>query len=373
MLQIFLLGQPEFRERLNGSDRLEQLRQRVIAIHHLDPMEPDEVEPIYRPPAALAGWQGNPDFAEKRFAALYRAIGRRAAPAEPARRARDAARRDRARSTLIDGGARQRGARRRRPRPATRRPPVPCCARCRPKPRRRAGDPRRSRQRRSRSHRRDRGAPRGTGRGAAPRADAAGRLGRGRRRGRGRAAPRRDMTPRREPHAATACRSTSRNGSRSARSSARSTRPTGTARQPRRAQHRHGARPVRRERASRRPSSRSAGSRTRHPALIRRIADAGHEIASHGWDHQRVFTMTRRRVPRRPRARARRAGGCGGRRGHRLSRAELLDRPAHALGARGARRRRLCLFVQRRAVAPRSLWLAPTRRATPFARSPMSA
>jgi polysaccharide deacetylase family protein (PEP-CTERM system associated) len=30
----------------------------------------------------------------------------------------------------------------------------------------------------------------------------------------------------------------------------------------------------------------------RHPALIRRIVDAGHEIASHGWDHQRVFTLT---------------------------------------------------------------------------------
>ncbi|WP_299328073.1 XrtA system polysaccharide deacetylase [Parasphingopyxis sp.] len=29
----------------------------------------------------------------------------------------------------------------------------------------------------------------------------------------------------------------------------------------------------------------------RYPALIRRIADAGHEIASHGWDHRRVFTM----------------------------------------------------------------------------------
>jgi polysaccharide deacetylase family protein (PEP-CTERM system associated) len=29
----------------------------------------------------------------------------------------------------------------------------------------------------------------------------------------------------------------------------------------------------------------------RHPALIRRIADAGHELASHGWDHKRVFTM----------------------------------------------------------------------------------
>lgn len=30
----------------------------------------------------------------------------------------------------------------------------------------------------------------------------------------------------------------------------------------------------------------------RHPGLIRRIVDAGHEIASHGWDHRRVFTMT---------------------------------------------------------------------------------
>jgi polysaccharide deacetylase family protein (PEP-CTERM system associated) len=29
----------------------------------------------------------------------------------------------------------------------------------------------------------------------------------------------------------------------------------------------------------------------RWPALIRRIAAAGHEVASHGWDHRRVFTM----------------------------------------------------------------------------------
>lgn len=29
----------------------------------------------------------------------------------------------------------------------------------------------------------------------------------------------------------------------------------------------------------------------RHPALIRRILAAGHEIASHGWDHRRLFTM----------------------------------------------------------------------------------
>lgn len=30
----------------------------------------------------------------------------------------------------------------------------------------------------------------------------------------------------------------------------------------------------------------------RHPKLIRRIAEAGHEVASHGWDHRRVFTMS---------------------------------------------------------------------------------
>ena len=30
----------------------------------------------------------------------------------------------------------------------------------------------------------------------------------------------------------------------------------------------------------------------RHPGLMRRIADQGHEIASHGWDHDRVFRMT---------------------------------------------------------------------------------
>jgi polysaccharide deacetylase family protein (PEP-CTERM system associated) len=30
----------------------------------------------------------------------------------------------------------------------------------------------------------------------------------------------------------------------------------------------------------------------RYPALMQRIVTAGHEVASHGWDHKRVFTMT---------------------------------------------------------------------------------
>ena len=33
----------------------------------------------------------------------------------------------------------------------------------------------------------------------------------------------------------------------------------------------------------------------RHGALIRRIVAEGHELASHGWDHARVFTLGPRR------------------------------------------------------------------------------
>lgn len=31
----------------------------------------------------------------------------------------------------------------------------------------------------------------------------------------------------------------------------------------------------------------------RYPAMLRRISDEGHEIASHGWDHERVFRLGR--------------------------------------------------------------------------------
>ena len=71
LLQIVLLGQPEFRDRLHGSDRLEQLRQRVIATHHLDPMEPDEIEPYIAHRLALASWQGRPDFADEAFPVMF--------------------------------------------------------------------------------------------------------------------------------------------------------------------------------------------------------------------------------------------------------------------------------------------------------------
>ena len=75
LTQIVLLGQPEFRERLNGEDSLEQLRQRVIAVHHLDPMEEDEVAEYIAHRLSRVGWQGRPDFADDAFAALYAASG----------------------------------------------------------------------------------------------------------------------------------------------------------------------------------------------------------------------------------------------------------------------------------------------------------
>jgi len=75
LLQILLLGQPEFRDLLQNSPRLEQLRQRVIATHHLDAMEPDEVGPYILHRLACVGWSGNPAFDGRVFADLGSATG----------------------------------------------------------------------------------------------------------------------------------------------------------------------------------------------------------------------------------------------------------------------------------------------------------
>jgi general secretion pathway protein A len=75
LLQICLLGQSEFRDRLNSSGSLEQLRQRVIATHHLDPMTVEETLPYLEHRLTLAGWTGNPKFTSDAAAALHRASG----------------------------------------------------------------------------------------------------------------------------------------------------------------------------------------------------------------------------------------------------------------------------------------------------------
>jgi len=70
LLQIFLLGQPEFRERL-ADRRLEQLRQRVIAIHHLESMAADELEPYLIHRLSVVGWRGRPRFTNDALTAMY--------------------------------------------------------------------------------------------------------------------------------------------------------------------------------------------------------------------------------------------------------------------------------------------------------------
>lgn len=74
LLQIFLLGQPEFRLTLQDG-KLEQLRQRVIAMHHLAPMDANELEPYLLHRLSCVGWRGKPRFTNDALAAMHRWSG----------------------------------------------------------------------------------------------------------------------------------------------------------------------------------------------------------------------------------------------------------------------------------------------------------
>lgn len=75
LLQIFLLGQPEIRDKIAGDDGLEQIRQRIIATHHLDPMREDEVGAYIEHRLKVVGWTGNPRFTPGAYALLAGASG----------------------------------------------------------------------------------------------------------------------------------------------------------------------------------------------------------------------------------------------------------------------------------------------------------
>ena len=76
LLQVLLLGQPEFRELLDRSPELEQLRQRVIATHHLSAMEPGETGPYIEHRLRRVGWTGNnPAFDQRVYSELGSATG----------------------------------------------------------------------------------------------------------------------------------------------------------------------------------------------------------------------------------------------------------------------------------------------------------
>ncbi len=75
MVQLFLLGQPEFKERLDAAPETEQLRQRVIATHHLTAMDHAEIRPYVEHRLKLVGWAGKPTIADDAIEPLFRYSG----------------------------------------------------------------------------------------------------------------------------------------------------------------------------------------------------------------------------------------------------------------------------------------------------------
>lgn len=70
LLQIFLLGQPQFRAVLSDPD-LEQLSQRVIASYVLEPMTQAETAAYIEHRLRMAGWNGDPAFTPAALEAIH--------------------------------------------------------------------------------------------------------------------------------------------------------------------------------------------------------------------------------------------------------------------------------------------------------------
>ena len=76
LLQTFLVGQPEFREKWAFDPALEQLRQRVIATHHLQAMTFEETKDYIFYRLTLVGWTKEKlSFEEKAFEHIYENTG----------------------------------------------------------------------------------------------------------------------------------------------------------------------------------------------------------------------------------------------------------------------------------------------------------
>lgn len=74
LFQVFLVGQPEFREKLSGAN-MEQFRQRVIASYHLEPLNAAETRDYVEHRLALVGWSNRPAFSADAFERIFEATG----------------------------------------------------------------------------------------------------------------------------------------------------------------------------------------------------------------------------------------------------------------------------------------------------------
>ncbi len=74
LVQTFLLGQEEFKRTLQ-SPGMEQVRQRIIASYHLEPLSPDETEKYIMHRLQLVGWNEDPTFANGVFRMIHEFTG----------------------------------------------------------------------------------------------------------------------------------------------------------------------------------------------------------------------------------------------------------------------------------------------------------
>lgn len=74
MLQCFLLGQQQFRNTLQLSE-LEQVRQRIIAAYHLEPLSAAETKAYIEHRLQRAGWDGDPHFSDGAYDLIYQITG----------------------------------------------------------------------------------------------------------------------------------------------------------------------------------------------------------------------------------------------------------------------------------------------------------
>lgn len=70
LFQVFLVGQPEFRAIMEAPN-MEQLRQRVIASYHLEPLTEEETRDYILHRLAVAGWREDPVFTKGAFKAIH--------------------------------------------------------------------------------------------------------------------------------------------------------------------------------------------------------------------------------------------------------------------------------------------------------------
>jgi hypothetical protein len=71
LFQSFLLGQAEFRNTMQAKG-LEQLRQRVIAAYHLEPLDEEQTRGYIEHRLRTVGWKDDPKFTDAAYSAIYK-------------------------------------------------------------------------------------------------------------------------------------------------------------------------------------------------------------------------------------------------------------------------------------------------------------